>query len=146
MVRARRDGRPVARTRIAADGSFSLWFRDEAHEVVANDGFTQIGLVGPWSKNARLLLRGPEHAIVLLKGSVVDADGAPIVGALVVPSMSTTPPPRATPPIATTDQTGHFVARIFRGQPFVFVHHERSRRSGSVEVPNNDTAVVVTVR
>lgn len=146
VVRARQRGVLVASTRIAADGSFTLWFRDAVDEVVASDGIEHIGMVGPWSKNARLLLRGREHSPVLLKGRVVGADGAAIVGAAIVPSMDTTKPPRAMMPIAVTDSEGHFAARVFRGQPFVFVAHQESRRTGSAEVPADGDAIVVTIR
>ncbi|MBL8751762.1 MAG: carboxypeptidase regulatory-like domain-containing protein [Planctomycetes bacterium] len=143
---ARRGGVRLAMARVGADGAFTLWCRGTVDEVDATDGFTHVGLVGPWRSNARLLLRERDHGLVPVVGRVVGADGAAIVGAAIVPAMDEATPPKSQAALATTDSDGRFVARVRRGQPFLFAYHDISNRTGTVAVPRDGAPVVVTVR
>jgi hypothetical protein len=135
-----------ARSTVAEDGSFTLWCRGMVDTVEIGDGAPRVGVAGPWRQATKLVLRERDHGVVLVVGRVVAANGEAIVGAAVMPAMDQGAPPKTVFPIATTDGDGRFVARTFRGTPFLFVYHDTSNRTGSVAVPTDGTPVVVTVR
>lgn len=145
-VTATHGGRRVAATTSDADGSFVLWCRTPIDELVAADCGVRMGQCGTWEGNTRLDLRERDHGLVLVRGRVVDADGRPVAGAHVLPSMTPSAPSETTRAVATTDARGHFVACTFRGLPFLFACDDAAHRTGSAALPGTATPLLVTVR